>query len=75
MSDHFSRPFSYDMIKDMINGMTFLSMRALHAFEIGKADLTGMPFGIGKADRTGMPFGIGKADHTGIPFEREVRLG
>ena len=51
------------MIKDMINGMTFLSMRALHAFEIGKADLTGMPFG------------IGKADHTGIPFEREVRLG
>ena len=71
MSDHFSRPFSYDMI----NGMTFLSMRALHAFEIGKADHTGMPFGIGKADRTGMPFGIGKADHTGIPFEREVRLG
>ena len=55
--------------------MTLLSMRALHAFEIGKADHTGMPFGIGKADRTGMPFGIGKADHTGIPFEREVRLG
>ena len=48
MSDHFSRPFSYDMIKDMINGMTFLSMRALHAFEIGKADLTGIPFEIGK---------------------------
>ena len=71
MSDHFSRPFSYDMI----NRMTLLSMRALHAFEIGKADHTGMPFGIGKADRTGMPFGIGKADHTGIPFERKVRLG
>ena len=62
------------MIKDMINGMTFLSMRALHAFEIGKADLTGMPFGIGKADRTGIPFETWKADHTGIPFEREVRL-
>ena len=74
MSDHFSQPFSYDMIKDMINGMTFLSMRALHAFEIGKADLTGMPFGIGKADRTGIPFETWKADHTGIPFEREVRL-
>ena len=55
--------------------MTLLSMRALPAFEIGKADHTGMPFGIGKADRTGMPFGIGKADHTGIPFERKVRLG
>ena len=63
MSDHFSRPFSYDMIKDMINGMTFLSMRALHAFEIGKAD------------HTGMPFENGETDHTGIPFEREVRLG
>ena len=59
----------------MISGMALLNMSALHAFEIGKADLTGMPFGIGKADRTGMPFGIGKADHTGIPFEREVRLG
>ena len=63
MSDHFSQPFSYDMIKDMINGMTFLSMRALHAFEIGKAD------------HTGMPFENGETDHTGIPFEREVRLG
>ncbi len=51
------------MIKDMINGMTFLSMRALHAFEIGKAD------------HTGMPFENGETDHTGIPFEREVRLG
>ena len=62
MSDHFSRPFSYDMIKDMINGMTFLSMRALPAFEIGKAD------------HTDIPFENGETDHTGIPFEREVRL-
>ncbi len=44
MSDHFSQPFSYDMI----NRMTLLSMRALPAFEIGKADLTGIPFEIGK---------------------------
>ena len=63
------------MIKDMINGMTFLSMRALHAFEIGKADHTDIPFENGETDHTGIPFGIGKADHTGIPFEREVRLG
>ena len=75
MSDHFSRPFSYGMIKDMINGMMLLSVRALPAFEIRKADHTGIPFEIWKADHTGIPFEIWKADHTGIPFERKVRLG
>ena len=63
MSDHFSRPFSYDMIKDMINGVMLLGVCVLSAFEIGKAD------------HTGIPFEIWKADHTGIPFERKVRLG
>ena len=58
MSDHFSRPFSYDII----SGMALLNMSALPAFEVGKAD------------HTGIPFENGETDHTGIPFEREVRL-
>ena len=51
------------MIKDMINGVMLLGVCVLSAFEIGKAD------------HTGIPFEIWKADHTGIPFERKVRLG
>lgn len=47
MSDHFSRPFSYDMIKDMINGMMLLGVRCLH-LKSGKLTIRVYPSKSGK---------------------------